>query len=203
MMLWLLHDEGRVIQLIRREDPQIEYLQARIQHLSLSRLEDARRRRSHVLRSCLHQEVADALGPHPFEVLKENPCLISLGHVLIEYVHDTRTPSVRFRFRGVPEDGHQVRPRLCQPEKVAERTGGNFHGGDRSIAADVRDLAGRPPPSRRQKEDRRRFLETPDAPAAFAEGSELAPLGTPSPIFHAPVPLETFAVDGSPWNLIL
>src|SRR2546430_5422953 len=120
MMLWLLHDEGRVLKWIRGEDPQLEYLQARIQHLSLGRLEDARRRRSHVLRSCLHQEVADALGTLPFEVLQENPCLISLGHVLIEYVHDTRTPSVRFRFRGVPEDGHQVRPRLCQPEKVAD-----------------------------------------------------------------------------------
>src|SRR3989475_7873476 len=198
MMLWLLHDEGRVIQLIRGEDPQIEYLQARIQHLSLSRLEDARGRRSHVLRSCLHQEVADALGPHPFEVLQEDPCLISLGHVLIQYVHDPRTPSVRLRFRGVPEDGYQVRPRFCQPEKVAERTGGDFHGGDRSLAADVRDMAGRRPASRAEIEDGSRFVETPDATAAFEIGSELGPVRIPSPIFDAPLPRKTFTRDGRP-----
>src|SRR6267143_742285 len=202
MTLWLLHHESGVVQLKWGEDPEVEDLQPCVHELVFRRLEDAWRRLCHVLRPRFHHEVPDAARPQPHDVLEEDSSLISLGDVLIEHVHHSHTASVRLRFRGVPEDGHQVCPSLGKTEQVPERAGGNFDRGDHSAAADVGDVAGRGAVSRAQIEDGGVFTEPPDAPPALQIRGELAPVRVPSSIFDPSFPGKTFAVDGSPRDTI-
>src|SRR5436853_442566 len=65
LILCLSPDEGRVVQLIRAEGPEVEDLHARFDEFLFRRVEDALRRPSRVFRSRPPHEVAGAAPPHP------------------------------------------------------------------------------------------------------------------------------------------